>query len=78
MSIRENDPAASPDWCHSCCKLEPLPAVYHIVCGECGHVFVTAEDLVAAFKAYFEPRIGQVLDVKTGEIYACPKCGHDF
>jgi len=71
-------PEASPDWCHSCLKLEPLPDDYYIVCGECGHVYVTTEELVKAFRDYYEPRVGQMLPASPEEIYACPLCGHDF
>lgn len=80
MSIRENDPAASPDWCHSCCRLEPLPAEYYQVCGECGHVYVTAADLVAAYVVMVGDRASMIRvdDVKPEEIYFCQLCLHDF
>lgn len=69
---------ASPDWCHSCLKLEPLPAEYHEVCGECGHVYVTAEDLMAAYIEEWRKMAVSVQALDTPSIDACPLCGHDF
>jgi len=66
-------PEASPDWCHSCLKLEPLPDDYYIACGECGHVYVTAEDLV---NAYVDEYPGY--RPKAEHIPSCAKCWHDF
>lgn len=66
-------PEASLDWCHSCLKLEPLPAEYYIVCGECGHVYVTPEDLVDAYVEEF-PGYRPMAE----HIASCAKCWHDF
>lgn len=64
-------------WSHG---YEPVPEGAHRVCGECGHCFVTEQDLIDADREWFtdvEP-----LDrppVRPGsEIYSCPRCTHDF
>lgn len=71
---------ASPDWCHSCLKLEPLPDEYYSVCGECGHVYVTAEELLEAEnRLLFEMQVTKPPVVTDPEhVYTCPLCGHDF
>ncbi|MGN9782804.1 hypothetical protein ACTMTF_15330 [Nonomuraea sp. ZG12] len=41
----------SPDYCWSCYKDEPFPTTggVYIVCFECGHIYVTEQDLVDAY-----------------------------
>lgn len=56
---------------------EPIPPNAYRVCLECGHCYVTRDDLVAAVNELLG-RIG-VAAVDTGnEIYTCPMCNHDF
>lgn len=80
-------------WCWGHMKCEPLPKdnSHYMVCGECMHVFMTADELVALHnevmrKAYErfagDPVLGDdeppvpVTDVNV--IYTCPVCAHDF
>lgn len=54
---------------------EPIPEKYFRICGECWHVFVTAEELVQAYRDEMpEPKRPTPLE----EIYFCPYCTHDF
>lgn len=59
---------------------EPIPDGAYRVCVECGHCFVTEQDLIDADRAWFtdvEPRDRP--PVRAGaEVYACPLCAHDF
>jgi hypothetical protein len=77
---RDNQPEASPDWCHSCCKLEPRPDDYYQICGECGHVFVTASELeeAALLNIPEKHRDGRYYEVEAASIFFCPLCAHDF
>jgi hypothetical protein len=71
---------------------EPLPETYFRVCGECGHCFTTAEELIdadrklrdeiAAFEAAhpwpgIEPT-PMVYHEDAEDITICPLCTHDF
>lgn len=73
---------------------EPIPENCYLVCGECGHAYPTAEDLMAADRAEVE-RINAALlgcqaalDIVPWEplvphehaedITYCPLCSHDF
>lgn len=52
----------------------------YIVCGECGHVYVTAEDLEAAWarEVATDPNwLGKTIP-KADEIGFCQECIHDF
>jgi hypothetical protein len=73
---------------------EPIPAHYYILCVECGHCYVTAEDLEAAHREadaramaapWHESWVAAGLayagpwpELKASEIFACPLCAHDF
>lgn len=55
---------------------EPIPWNHYVVCGECGHVFVTASELLDDFNAARPPGAPQETDVS--RIFFCPLCVHDF
>ena len=59
---------------------EPIPEKYFRICVECGHCFVTAEDLEIAdlnIRQEIEPdRVHVMLPATVIEI--CPMCTHDF
>jgi len=73
------------DFCWGCMQNEPFPEGVRPfrICGECNHLFVTAQDLIdedvvirregLAFGYYdsLEPRTPE-------EIFSCPICMHDF
>lgn len=64
------------DWCYGHMRPEPNVFGAYQICGECFHVFVTAEGLQAA---YDELAAELALPPRTvGEIFACPVCAHDF
>lgn len=70
-----------PDWCYYHERDEPVPedgCVFRI-CGECFHLFRTAEDLMQQHslelaKLKLERRTAPSVEA----IYACPFCAHDF
>lgn len=52
----------------------------YVVCGECGRVYQTPQDLVAALRCWYE---GAQLEEEwplpvAREISFCPECLHDF
>ncbi len=56
---------------------EPVPDEWHILCIECGHVFVTAEDLLREHNRVMdECGFPRVADVE--QVAMCPFCTHDF
>lgn len=74
------------DWCYGCMRSEPIPpgGAYRI-CGECFHVYETADDLIRIYNAEGdrladqhpeEPRSPWVTDPEA--IFFCPVCIHDF
>jgi hypothetical protein len=76
------------DFCWGCVQNEPAPegGAYRI-CGECGHVYGTPEDLVREDYelwveiSYTNPEFLAGSNVPTRppeEIYSCPICTHDF
>jgi hypothetical protein len=61
---------------------EPSDGAYQ-VCGECGHVYMTAEDLIEADLRVRQEIGGLFGDAApeawlAGEIYICPECSHDL
>jgi hypothetical protein len=57
---------------------EPIPEGAYLVCAECGHCYVTADDLLVAHRE-MRKEIGLPPHVATpSEILYCPLCAHDF
>lgn len=58
---------------------EPAEGAYR-VCGECGHVYRTAEALRAAFMDELAPDLGDLpgMPPLADEILGCPMCLHDW
>lgn len=59
---------------------EPVPADYYRLCVECGHVYVTAAELVLLDQDV-RRRLGGERDPSprtVDEIEVCPLCIHDF
>lgn len=59
---------------------EPIPpnGNYHRICGECHHVFLTAEELVDKDAAMFRSVTGKLRRDRPENIKICPECTHDF
>lgn len=71
--------------CYSHNQIEVPGDATYLVCGECFHVYETAEDLEAAdvwaekqTEKYLLP--GETIGPPrvAAAIFACPYCGHDF
>ncbi len=57
---------------------EPIPPMYYRVCGECGHAFLTREELEELDHAR-AVECGLQGDPQPAEqISTCPMCTHDF
>jgi hypothetical protein len=69
-------------WPSHCCwhNLDEDADGAYRVCGECFHVYRTAEDLRAVFMAEVAPLLtGMPSEAPAAEeIYACPYCAHDW
>lgn len=92
MADEDEVDQSHPDYCWYHHALEPMTATTYRVCGECFHVFETAQELVDAHNVVIdqinnEPRERGYKSMnlaarKTVEtvhlIYACPFCVHDF
>lgn len=71
---------------------EPVPDGAYLVCGECGHCYVTADDLRREYRLMDERcmaspwydatselwAVDPLVVPTADEIYACPLCAHDF
>lgn len=49
-----------------------------LICGECGHVFGTPEELRAEWKANMPPELAGQDAPPADEITFCPLCAHSF
>lgn len=56
---------------------EPVPDDVYLVCGECFHVYATAQDLINAYERVTE-EMGSRQTRPADEIMSCPHCVHDF
>lgn len=73
-------PLLPDDWCHTHQCSEPDQPGDYRVCGECGHVFRTREELVLEDLLWqqsvdVDP---EAQPVSAESIYSCPHCTHDF
>lgn len=71
------------DWppsehCHWHEAHEPIPENAYTVCGECMHVYATAEELIAAYIDNAPPNTPNLDTIKVTDIMFCPLCMHDF
>lgn len=87
--MTEDELVCHPDYCHGCHRIETIPPDVSpfMVCGECRHVYWTAEELVRRYRVE-----ASVLAVRCGldlapsdvagpaadEIAFCQECLHDF
>lgn len=66
---------------HGC---EPITGEPYIICGECGHCYRTADELVLYFWGLVRLNNGEDFERPTGtpvaadDILFCPLCLHDF
>lgn len=69
-----------PDFCYSCGRDEPIPpSGVYLICLECGHAYVTAQDLVDAYHSESERiYVAPLVPLAADAIYHCPLCMHDF
>lgn len=54
---------------------EPIPEGAYLVCGECGHCYVTEADLIETERQLY-PDLPVRASAAT--MWACPLCAHDF
>ena len=68
-----------PDFCWSCYKDEPIPETGAFqVCGECFHVYVTEDDLLASHNRVLA-EMGEPPRIELGDLrHFCGECIHDF
>lgn len=71
------------DYCYSCGRHEPVPLDgYYRICAECFHVYVTEQELIDGHNALvlsMAEGMHEVPTVSRGvDVFACPKCIHDF
>jgi hypothetical protein len=57
---------------------EPVPPIYYVICGECRHVFVTANELVEADRAVRRDCGLPDVPQRPNTITVCPLCTHDL
>lgn len=65
---------------------EPIPDEYYIICLECGHCYVTANELLITFnnenyKLWFQFQQGLnpwIPETDVDNIHFCAYCTHDF
>lgn len=56
---------------------EPVPPRYHLLCGECGHVFVTAQELLDAHNVRCL-EVDAPYAASADDVLVCPVCTHDL
>lgn len=71
--------------CFTHCKMEAIPpSGAYAICGECGHVYATAAELLYAYNNEIDSfNSGFAVDAlpyaaKADSITFCPHCLHDF
>lgn len=65
--------------CYGCGVTHTYQPDDYRVCGECGHLFRTEQDLIDATKRLFvEMGFAPELVTGSGGIYSCPQCTHDW
>lgn len=65
---------------------EPIPEKYYRICIECGHCYVTAQELVdmtndiryEMWMKYDQGLYPWIPDTNADDIYCCAYCTHDF
>lgn len=65
---------------------EPIPETYYRICIECGHCYVTAEELVTMtndirYEMWMQWEQGLypwIPDTNADQIFCCAYCAHDF
>lgn len=74
----------SPRHCSGCGEDEDLEPCY-LRCFECGHIFPTAEDLlanhnqvIAEMNKYYHWEPPMAYDTDVDRVFCCPVCIHDF
>lgn len=72
-------PPPGEDWCYSHNRSEPIPegGAYR-VCGECGHCWLSQEDLMADVIKSAQECGADVWPLGPQFVYFCPLCIHDF
>lgn len=70
----EHDPCDS--WCYGCMRCEPCREEDYQLCGECFHVYRTAEELVEHHATALLVSVDECCPAD--EIAVCPICAHDF
>ena len=72
------------EWCFIHLRREPFLSGDYRACGECYHVFRTAEELIIETAERYaematDAGIGRVVPpTDAASIYVCPLCTHDF
>jgi hypothetical protein len=64
--------------CYSHNAHEPIPEKYYRICGECWHVFVTPEELMAEHNNRLDEVGAPLGGCTVDQIPCCPLCTHDF
>lgn len=57
--------------------VEPIPEKFFRLCTECGHCYITREDLLYE-DAKVHRQLGIAVPDPDAEIHICPLCTHDF
>jgi len=72
-------------YCLACGKYLPYEKDWFAACGECGHVWGSADDLLSHWRKSWEGNkylsVGDFQDlmaVKAEDIFVCPCCAHDL
>lgn len=64
------------DWCYGCERCEPVRDGDYTVCGECLHVYRTAEEL---WERYVDGAPEGTYSARSvDDVFFCPVCMHDF
>ena len=66
------------DFCMSHYRCEPMTESTYTVCGECGHAFDTADDLLRDHNAVLVELGIDRIDTDPEKVWVCPHCTHDF
>lgn len=81
------DLAGNVSYCHVHHIHETIPLDAWVVCGECGHAYRTAQDLVDSWNRREDEWVerngagagdGQMTLAAADRVFSCVECGHDF
>lgn len=72
------EPPLQEDRCYGCGRDQSHITSYYTGCGECGHLFETADELLETDRVWWEGIDLPQPELTADQIATCPCCTHDL